>query len=149
MASAENSVKINVTFRRQEHQLSLSVRPSLELSDFKVDAAEGELDQALRTAFSLEAQEKFYLHEAVSGRILSKETFRDPGYCDEFPRHWYLVVEHHGTSRKISGDYANELRAVTEDGRRGAAMNHSDYDLVEGGGVERHAEMESSGVCCV
>ena len=150
MASAENSVQINVTFSGQEHQLSLSIRPSLELSDFKVDAAEGELDQALRRAFSIKAEERFYLHEAVSGRIMSKESFRDPNYCEEFPRHWYLVVEH--SRRKTSGEFTGtEGRAMADGGRREAAMtNHSGIEEeplfnmadVDGEG-QRGGEMEA------
>ena len=93
MASAENCVQITVSFNRQEEVLPLTIRPSLELSDYKVDAAEDELFKALRKAFAIESDDTFYLHEAESGRIMSKESFRDPGYCSNFPSHWYLVVE--------------------------------------------------------
>ena len=93
MASADNSVQIRVSFSGREQTLPLSVRPSLELPDSKVDAAENQLNRALRQAFAIQADDTIYLHEAVTNRILSKETFRDPGYCDEFPSHWYLVVE--------------------------------------------------------
>ena len=36
---------------------------------------------------------EFCLHEAESGRILTKESFRDPSFISCFPRHWYLTVE--------------------------------------------------------
>ena len=99
MASAENSVNIKVSFSGQEQVLPLSIRPSLELSDYKVDTAEDLLDQALRRAFSIQPDATFYLHEAETGRIMSKESFRDPGYCSDFPRHWNLIVEQRSNAK--------------------------------------------------
>ena len=116
MASAENCVQITVSFSGQEQVLPLSVRPSLELNDHKVNAAEVQLDEALRAAFSLNTNAKLYLHETMTGQILSKESFRDPGYCSEFPRHWYLVVERENFANVNGkgGDFVSEGRLLDE-----------------------------------
>ncbi len=133
MASADNSVQIMVSFSGREQVLPLSVRPSLELPDSKVDAAESQLDCALRQAFAIQADDTIYLHEAVTDRILSKETFRDPGYCDEFPRHWYLVVEQK-RRRSLNGKAGSmvtrdDFLNTRSDGREVNALRHRENDL--------------------
>ena len=125
MASAENSVQIKVSFNHQEQVLPLTIRPSLELTDLKVDAAEDELDQALRRAFDIQEDDTFYLHEAESGRILTKETFRDPGYCSSFPTHWYLVVERREKDKTGSDEIVVSERITKEEE---IAMNHSNVE---------------------
>lgn len=130
MASADNSVQIMVSFSGREQVLPLSVRPSLELPDSKVDAAESQLDRALRQAFEIQADDTIYLHEAITNRILSKETFRDPGYCDAFPRHWYLVVEQK-RRRSMNGKGVNreDYMSARSDGREADALRHRENDL--------------------
>ena len=130
MASADNSVQIMVSFSGREQVLPLSVRPSLELPDSKVDAAESQLDRALRQAFEIQADDTIYLHEAITNRILSKETFRDPGYCDAFPRHWYLVVEQkRRRSMNGKGVSREDFMNARSDGREGNALRHRENDL--------------------
>lgn len=131
MASADNSVQIMVSFSGREQVLPLSVRPSLELPDSKVDAAESQLDRALRQAFEIQADDTIYLHEAITNRILSKETFRDPGYCDAFPRHWYLVVEQK-RRRSMNGKGVNRdynMNARSDERGEGGALRHRENDL--------------------
>lgn len=124
MASAENCVQITVSFNRQEEVLPLTIRPSLELSDYKVDAAEDELFKALRKAFAIESDDTFYLHEAESGRIMSKESFRDPGYCSNFPSHWYLVVERRADGKGNAGYVVSSER---EEGQN-RDLNHTSVE---------------------
>ena len=132
MASADNSVQIMVSFSGREQTLPLSVRPSLELPDSKVDAAESQLDRALRQAFEIQADDTIYLHEAITNRILSKETFRDPRYCDAFPRHWYLVVEQK-RRRSMNGKGVNRedynMNARSDGLGEGDALRHRENDL--------------------
>ena len=128
MASADNSVQIRVSFSGREHVLPLSVRPSLELPDSKVDAAEDQLNRALRQAFAIQPDATIYLHEAVTNRILSKETFRDPGFCEEFPRHWYLVVEQQ--QRSLNGKAGVSREVFASDGSREVnALRYHENDL--------------------
>ena len=131
MASADNSVQIRVNFGDREQVLPLSVRPSLELPDSKVDAAEDQLNRALRQAFAIQPDDTIYLHEAVTNRILSKETFRDPGYCDDFPRHWYLVVEQKQRSMngKAAGGVSRDDFLKASDVREVNALRHRENDF--------------------
>ena len=89
----DNTIKITVSYNGREKQIPLVVQPSLELSDLQVDQAEFELCGIVRHVFSVPAEAEFCLHETESGRILTKESFRDPSYLTSFPRHWYLTVE--------------------------------------------------------
>ena len=89
---------IAVSYNGGEKRVSLSVQPSLELSDSEVDNAAGELHKVLRNMFSVEANTAFYLHEVETGRVMSKESFREPKYCQTFPTHWYLVIDNYSTS---------------------------------------------------
>lgn len=93
-----SSPHITVSYNGGEKRVSLSVQPSLELSDAEVDLAEGELRRLLRKLFNVEQNTAFYLHEVESGRVMSKESFREPGYCTNFPTHWYLEMDSYPTS---------------------------------------------------
>ena len=93
-----SSPHITVSYNGWEKRVSLSVQPSLELSDAEVDNAEGELRRLLRKLFNVEQSTAFYLHEVESGRVMSKETFREPGYCTNFPTHWYLQMDTYPTT---------------------------------------------------
>lgn len=155
MASAENSVQITVSFSGQEQVLPLSVRPSLELNDHKVNAAEEQLDEALRRAFSLNSNAKLYLHETMTGQVMSKESFRDPGYCSNFPRYWYLVVERENFANingKAVGEFVNDSRVFDEGGGREASEVEEVtkmFDLGEVGfarGVEADDYQDPTGV---
>lgn len=84
---------ITVSYSGQEERVCLSVQPSLELSDLQVDHAEGELHLLLRKLFKVEQDITFYLHEAETRRVMSKESFREPRYCKNFPTHWFLVMD--------------------------------------------------------
>lgn len=90
---ADDSVKITVSYNGREKRIPLVIQPSLELSDFQVDEAELELFRIVQHVFNVPAEAAFFLHEAETDRIMTKESFRDPSYLQEFPRHWYLTVE--------------------------------------------------------
>ena len=89
---SEQLLNITVSYAGGKKAVALAVKPSLVLSDTQVDYAETELRKELVRAFRVIGEATFYLHEAESGRIMSKESFRDPSYCEHFPRYWYLVV---------------------------------------------------------
>ena len=89
----DETLEITVSYSGREKRIPLSVRPSLELSDVQVDQAELELSGIVSLAFGVPTEVEFCLHEAESGRILTKESFRDPSFISSFPRHWYLTVE--------------------------------------------------------
>ena len=93
---ADDSLAITVSYSGRERRIPLSVRPSLELSDSEVDQAELELCGIVRHLFNIPVEAAFSLHEAESSRTLTKESFRDPGYIQAFPSHWYLTVEKTG-----------------------------------------------------
>ena len=84
---------ITVSYNGGEKKVALSVQPRLELSDSEVDRAESELHRVLRKLFNMEQDSSFYLHEVESKRVMSKESFREPSYCQNFPTHWYLVMD--------------------------------------------------------
>ena len=90
---ADDALKITVSYSGREKLIPLVVRPSIELTDFEVDQAELELCGIVRHVFNVPAEASFSLHEAETSRTLTKESFRDPGYIQAFPRHWYLTVE--------------------------------------------------------
>jgi len=98
---ADERVKITVSYAGREKRIPLVVSPSLELSDVQVEYAESELHRVVRHVFQLPYESLFYLHEAESGRIMSRETFREPTQLSAFPRHWYLTVENYSESRAI------------------------------------------------
>lgn len=84
---------ITVSYNGGEKRVPLSVQPSLELTDSQVDRAEGELHRVLRKLFNVDPEVAFYLHEVETKRVMSKESFREPSYCQSFPTHWYLVMD--------------------------------------------------------
>ena len=90
---SDECVKITVSYNGREKRVPLVIQPSLELSDFQVDEAELELFRIVQHVFNVPAEAAFFLHEAETNRIMTKESFRDPSYLLEFPRHWYLTVE--------------------------------------------------------
>jgi len=95
-------VKITVSYAGIDKRIPLVVTPSLELSDEQVMYAESELHRVIRHVFKIPHESLFYLHEAESGRIMSKETFREPTQLSAFPRHWYLTVENYnGTGAAV------------------------------------------------
>lgn len=94
-ASMEERVKITVSYAGIDKRIPLVVTPSLELSDEQVTYAERELHGVIRHVFKIPHESLFYLHEAESGRIMSRETFREPTQLSDFPRHWYLTVENY------------------------------------------------------
>lgn len=88
-----NPPYITVSYKSSEKKVPLALRPSLELSDFQVDSAHGDLHRLLRELFSIEEGTNFYLYEVESGRAMSKESFREPSYCQSFPSHWFMVMD--------------------------------------------------------
>ena len=90
---ADERVKVTISFSGKEKRIPLVVKPGLELSDEQVDFAESDLFRIIRYVFSISSEARVYLHETESGRIMSKESFRDPANLPEFPRHWYLTTE--------------------------------------------------------
>ena len=90
---AATSPVITVSYGGVERQLSIGIRPALELGDTEVDEAEEQLRSALRRAFSLPDEARLTVHETESGRCLSKESFRDPANLSQFPKYWYLRVD--------------------------------------------------------
>ena len=88
-------MKITVSYAGIDKRIPLVVTPSLELSDEQVTYAERELHGVIRHVFKIPHESLFYLHEAESGRIMSRETFREPTQLSAFPRHWYLTVENY------------------------------------------------------
>ena len=95
-------MKIAVSYAGIDKRIPLVVTPSLELSDEQVMYAESELHRVIRHVFKIPHESLFYLHEAESGRIMSKETFREPTQLSAFPRHWYLTVENYnGTGAAV------------------------------------------------
>lgn len=86
----------------EKKRVSLSVQPSLELSDFQVERAEGELQRVVRKLFNVDQETAFYLYEVETKRVMSKESFREPSYCQTFPTHWYLVIDNYSTSNGSS-----------------------------------------------
>ena len=95
MLGMEERVKITVSYAGTDKRIPLVVTPSLELSDEQVTYAERELHGVIRHVFKIPHESLFYLHEAESGRIMSRETFREPTQLSAFPRHWYLTVENY------------------------------------------------------
>ncbi len=83
------STSITVSYLGVEKQVPLSIKPCLELSDQEVVHTELELHKQLRRLFQVSSDVQFYLHEAESSRVMSKESFRE--YSGSFPSHWYLI----------------------------------------------------------
>ena len=73
--------------------VDIGVLPCLELRDEQVQEATDRLYSFLRSAFHLPYDSRLTLHETENGRILSKETFRDPSFVKQFPKYWYLTAE--------------------------------------------------------
>ena len=109
---ADERVKITVSFSGREKRIPLVVKPNLELSDEQVDHAEGELQRILRHVFQVSPEARIYLHETMTGRIMSKESFRDPANLPEFPKHWYLTTETLETSSSPYLTDENEDKVV-------------------------------------
>lgn len=104
-------LSITVSYAGAQKVVSLAVKPSLELSDTQVDYAESELQKEILRAFRVVGEAGFYLHEAESGRIMSKESFREPAYCEHFPRYWYLeVAEQPGAKNKHEDKEGTNLK---------------------------------------
>ncbi len=93
---------ITVSYDGSEKRVALGVQPSLELSDSEVEKAESALHTLLRRLFSVESGCAFYLHEVETGRVMSKESFRQPSYCQTFPTHWFLVLDSFSASSSSS-----------------------------------------------
>ncbi len=91
---------ITVSYCGEEKRIPLSVIPSLELSDDQVHRAELELHEQLRTVFQVPSDVLFYLHEAESSRVMSRESLRE--YSSSFPSHWYLVNSREGRDEVIA-----------------------------------------------
>lgn len=89
----EEQVCIAVGYSGKEKLLPLAITPALELSDEQVDWAESVLMRILRHNFHILPGASAYLHEAETGRIMTKESFRDPANLPRFPKHWYLTVD--------------------------------------------------------
>lgn len=96
---ASNS--ITVSYFGVEKQVRLSIEPSLELSDEQVLHTELELHEELRRLFQVPQDVLFYLHEAESARVMSRESFRE--YSGTFPSHWYLVNNRGQTGNTVNG----------------------------------------------
>ena len=95
-----NTPSITVSYNGSEKRVALSVHPSLELTDSQVENAEGELYSLLRRLFNVvDSSLAFYLHEVETGRVMSRESFRQPSYCQNFPTHWYMVLENYPANR--------------------------------------------------
>ena len=86
---------IIVSYAGREERLEIGVKPSVELGDDEVEKAAEELWNKLRQVFQLTVDSRLTLHETETetGRILSKETFRDPSHIPIFPKYWYLTVD--------------------------------------------------------
>lgn len=73
-------------------RVDIGLVPRLELRDEQVDDATSKLYSFLKSAFHLPSESRLTLYETETGRILSKETFRDPSFVSNFPRYWYLTA---------------------------------------------------------
>lgn len=100
-----NIPHITVSYNGGEKRVPLGVQPSLELSDSEVNIAQGELHRVLRKIFCVEQDTPFFLHEVETGRVMSKESFREPNYCVNFPTHWYLVMDGYATNPITTNSY--------------------------------------------
>lgn len=89
----DDQVKVTVSFGGRERRIPLAVRPALELSDEQVEFAEADLMAIVRHVFRVPSECTVDLHETEGGRIMTRESFRDPSYLPSFPRHWYLTTE--------------------------------------------------------
>lgn len=96
---------VTVSYNGGEKRVPLCVQPSLELSDSEVEQAEGELHKLLRRLFSVEPNVAFYLHEVETGRVMSRESFREPSYCEVFPPHWYMVMDSSSSTGLLDGGF--------------------------------------------
>ena len=96
---------ITVSYSGVEKRVPLAVEPSIELSDDQVNNAELDLHSRLRELFQVPSGDQFYLHEAETARVMSKESFRE--YTVTFPSHWYLVS---------SGDSYRETSSLQQNG---------------------------------
>ena len=92
-----NTPYITVSYSGGEKRVGLCMQPSLELSDSEVEQVESELHKLLRRLFNVEPSVSFYLHEVETGRVMSRESFREPSYCQMFPPHWYMVMDSSST----------------------------------------------------
>ncbi len=101
---------IKVSYNGEEKKVSLGVVPSLELTDSEVDSAQGRLHRLLRKVFNVHLDTGFYLYEVETRRAMSKESFREPSYCESFPSHWYMVIENYPSN----GSSGVALRALSE-----------------------------------
>lgn len=93
-----NAPHITVSYNGGEKKVSLAVQPGLELSDSEVDNAQTDLHRILRKLFNVDQGQTFHLYEVVTGRVMSKESFREPTYCHTFPNHWYMVLDTYSSS---------------------------------------------------
>ncbi len=90
---SDDRVKVTVSYGGRERRIPLAVKPGLELSDEQVEFAESDLTKIVRHVFRVAPEFRVDLHETEGGRIMTKESFRDPSYLPDFPRHWYLSTE--------------------------------------------------------
>lgn len=124
---------ITVGYKGGEKRVTLSVQPSLELSDSQVDLAESELHRLLRRLFGVDSSAAFYLHEVETGRVMSKESFREPSYCLTFPAHWYMVMA--SSTGLMDAQYVN-----------GPITHHVPEDLSRLGEDMTSLDLEESGL---
>lgn len=100
---------IIVSYEGREGPFRINVGPSLELSDDAIERASEELWDSIRASFRLSSGSRFALHEAESGRIMSKETLRDPSCMPSFPKYWYLTVDNGYTRGELSAGVGNNI----------------------------------------
>ena len=90
---SEDTVKVTISYGGKEKRIPLAVRPALELSDEQVAFAETDFMAIVRRVFQVPPDNRAELYETEGGRIMTRESFRDPSYLPNFPRHWYLTTE--------------------------------------------------------
>lgn len=105
---SSSSLVIIVSYEGREGSFRINVGPSLELADEEIERASEELWESIRASFRLSPETRIALHEAETGRIMSKETLRDPSCIPSFPKYWYLTVDN-GYTRSATTNKNNSL----------------------------------------
>lgn len=105
---SSSSLVIIVSYEGREGSFRINVGPSLELADEEIERASEELWESIRASFRLSPETRIALHEAETGRIMSKETLRDPSCIPSFPKYWYLTVDN-GYTRPATTNKNNSL----------------------------------------